>query len=242
MKLIIDRGNTFYKVAVFDNDELVELKTYRNLTIPDLEAAFLSFDIKKSIFCSVGGTEKTEILDFLKGNSEFVSMTEQLVLPIRIAYKTPLSLGKDRIASVVGASQVVKGKAVLVIDAGSCICFDYLGKDAVYHGGSIAPGLGMKYKALHNFTADLPLLDLESESIDLCGQSTDTCIHSGVINGTLCEISGIIDLYREIDKDLVVMLSGGDADFIAERLNRNVIVEKHLVLQGLNVILDANTK
>ena len=169
-------------------------------------------------------------------------MTEQLALPVRIAYKTPSSLGKDRIASVVGASQIVEGKSVLVIDAGSCICFDYIDKNAVYHGGSIAPGFEMKYKALHNFTADLPLLNLKSEDVDLCGQSTDMCMHSGVINGTLCEIRGFIDSYSEIDKDLTVMLSGGNADFIAERLNRNVIVEKHLVLQGLNVILDANTK
>lgn len=242
MKLIIDRGNTLYKVAVFDEDKLVEVRSYYDLTVSDLNATFLSFDIKKSIFCSVGGGKNTEILDFLKENSEFVFMTEQLALPIRIAYKTPSSLGKDRIASVVGASQIMEGKPVLVIDAGSCVCFDYIDKNAVYHGGSIAPGFEMKYKALHNFTADLPLLNLKSEDIGLCGQSTDMCMHSGVINGTLCEIRGFIDSYSEIDKDLTVMLSGGNADFIAERLNRNVIVEKHLVLQGLNVILDANTK
>lgn len=242
MKLIIDRGNTLYKVAVFDKDKLVEVRTYHDLTVSDLNAAFLSFDIKKSIFCSVGGRENIEILNFIKENSEFVFMTEQLALPIRIAYKTPSSLGKDRIASVVGASQIMEGKSVLVIDAGSCICFDYIDKNAVYQGGSIAPGFEMKYKALHNFTADLPLLNLKSEDVGLCGQSTDMCMHSGVINGTLCEIRGFIDSYSEIDKDLTVMLSGGNADFIAERLNRNVIVEKHLVLQGLNVILDANTK
>lgn len=242
MKLIIDRGNTLYKVAVFDKDDLVELKTLDNLTISDLEMTFRSFDIKKSIFCSVGGDEKTEILNYLGKNSEFVPMASGLVLPIRIEYKTPYSLGKDRIASAVGASHIIKDKPLLIIDAGSCICFDYVDKNGVYGGGSIAPGFGMKYRALHNFTADLPLLNLEEGVINPCGQSTDACIHSGVVNGTLYEIGGFIDAYRKTDSELVVVLSGGDADFVAERLDRDVIVKKHLVLQGLNVILDANTK
>ncbi len=242
MNFVIDRGNTLYKTAVFDGEKLVETECYEHLTLPTLRNIFSKWRIEKSILCSVAGKEADEVFDFLNANSKFVSMTDEVKFPIEISYKTQSTLGKDRIASVVGAADMFKGHSVLVIDAGSCICCDYLDRHSVYRGGSIAPGFAMKYKALHNFTANLPLLELEKEDVEVCGGATSECMQSGVVNGTLFELRGFVDAYLEMDKELAIVLSGGDCNYIAERLNREVIVEKHLVVRGLNVILDANTK
>lgn len=242
MKLVIDRGNTLYKTAVFDRDELVWVEAFESLPIGELEKIFSDFAIGSSILCSVGEKEPKETVDFLKAESCFLSMDDALEFPVRIAYKTVSTLGKDRLASVVGANALLKCRDALVIDAGSCICYDYVDAEAVYRGGAIAPGFAMKYKALHTFTANLPLLDLRETGTDLCACSTEDCIRSGVENGTMFEIEGMVNEFLSLHKDAALVLSGGDAERIAERLHRDAIVEKHLVLKGLNVILDANTK
>jgi type III pantothenate kinase len=240
MNLIIDRGNTLYKIAVFDNDTLIMEQSFQELTLSVLEKIFHTQRIEKTILCSVGGNVDKEIIEYLESKSIFRNMNDNLQLPISIAYKTPTTLGKDRIASVVGALEIVKGHSVIVIDAGSCICVDYADKDLVYQGGSISPGIKMKYRSLNTFTANLPLLDLAKEEIVVCGAETQECIHSGVINGSLYEIEGFIDYYLQKDNTAEVVLTGGDAELIAKRLNRKVILDKHIVLKGLNVILNAN--
>ncbi len=168
MKFVIDRGNTLYKTAVFDNEDLVWQKSFERLTLESVQEIFSKWHIEKTIFCSVGASEQDELIDYLKENSRFVSMSEDLQFPIKIAYKTLSTLGKDRIASVVGAFDMFKGRSVVVIDAGSCICFEYLDKDSVYRGGSISLGFAMKNKALHIFKAKLPLLEMERGRLNLC--------------------------------------------------------------------------
>ena len=242
MNLIIDRGNTLYKTAVFDGSDLKAVEAFKELSVSDLEKIFSKQRISKTILCSVGGKFEEDLIQYLKANTDCYSMDDDLTLPMSLAYKTPDTLGKDRIASVVGALSCAKGRSVIVIDAGSCLCVDYADGNSVYRGGSISPGIGMKYKALHTFTANLPLLDLDETNFGFCGSRTDECIHSGVINGTLFEINGFIEKYTENDETVEVFLTGGYADFIAGRLNREVIVDKHIVLKGLNVILDINAK
>jgi type III pantothenate kinase len=240
MNLIIDRGNTLYKTAVIDGSDLKAAEAFKELSVSDLEKIFSKQRISKTILCSVGGKFEEDLIQYLKANTDCYSMDDDLTLPISLAYKTPDTLGKDRIASVVGALSCAKGRSVIVIDAGSCLCVDYADGNSVYRGGSISPGIGMKYRALHTFTANLPLLDLAKEEIVVCGAETQECIHSGVINGTLYEIEGFIDYYLQKDNTAEVVLTGGDAELIAKRLNRKVILDKHIVLKGLNVILNAN--
>lgn len=242
MNLIIDRGNTLYKTAVFDGSDLKAVEAFKELSVSDLEKIFSKQRISKTILCSVGGKFEEDLIQYLKANTDCYSMDDVLTLPMSLAYKTPDTLGKDRIASVVGALSCAKGRSVIVIDAGSCLCVDYADGNSVYRGGSISPGIGMKYRALHTFTANLPLLDLDEMPFEFCGTDTAECIRSGVVNGTIFEINGFIDEYLKNDATAKIFLTGGYSDFVADKLNRNVIVDKHIVLKGLNVILDINAK
>lgn len=242
MKLVIDRGNTRYKLAVFEKDDMVYFSSFQTLSVGILENLFCKFDLQQAIVSSVAGEEEEQVMNYLMDNTELFSMTDELYLPIRIDYSTPSTLGKDRIAAVVAASVLYSGDAVLVIDAGSCVCFDFVDENKVYRGGSITTGIEMKYKALHNFTTDLPLIEIEHENVILCEKSTIGCIKSGVLNGTVAEIESMINWYLKENDNIKVVLTGGDAGFIAERLNCNVIVEDKLVLKGLNIILNVNAK
>lgn len=240
MKLVIDRGNTLFKLGVFDGRDLIEVRYLQELNKSTLEDILLTFDVSKAILCSVGGNLSQDLTDLLKAQTKFLSMSNTLSLPIKISYNNPNALGKDRIAAMVGAREMLKGQNVAVIDAGSCICIDLLDEHSVYQGGVITPGLGMKYRALHTFTANLPLLYLDEKHYDCCQNSTEGCIRSGVQNGTIFEIEGFISRCKEICKDLRIVVSGGDADFVARGLKEETIVDKHVVLKGLNVILDEN--
>lgn len=242
MKLVIDRGNTLFKLGVFDNQDLVEVRYLQELSKSTLEDILLRFDVSRTILCSVGGNLSQDLTDLLKAKTTFLSMSDTLSFPININYNNPHTLGKDRIAAMVGAREMLKGQNIAVIDAGSCICIDLVDADAVYQGGVITPGLGMKYRALYTFTANLPLLYLDEKHYDCCQNSTEGCIRSGVQNGTIFELEGFVSWCKELCKDLSIVVSGGDADFVARGLKEETIVDKHIVLKGLNVILDANTK
>lgn len=242
MKLVIDRGNTRYKLAVFEKDDMVYFSSFPTLSISILENLFDKFDLRQTIISSVAGKEEKTVMNYLTDNTELFSMSDDLSLPIRIDYSTPSTLGKDRIAAAVAASVLYSGDAVLVIDAGSCVCFDFIDENKVYRGGSITTGIEMKYKALHTFTTDLPLIEGKHESVGLCENSTLGCIKSGVLNGTVAEIESMINRYLKEKNNIKIVLTGGDAGFIAERLDCDAIVEEQLVLKGLNIILDVNAK
>jgi type III pantothenate kinase len=154
-------------------------------------------------------------------------------------YATPTTLGVDRIAGVCGAKHMSPKTNVLVIDAGTCITYDFLDRDGNFLGGGISPGLMMRFNAVHNFTARLPLVPLV-EIAPLIGDSTETCIQSGVINGLIEELGGIISLYRQKFEGLAVILSGGDARFFENKLKGSIFAVPELVLSGLNSILIHN--
>jgi type III pantothenate kinase len=130
-----------------------------------------------------------------------------------------------------------------VIDAGSCICLDYIDNKANYKGGSISLGFQMKSKALNTFTARLPLVEINENKVSVCSLNTFDCIKSGIINGTIAEIRGMIDMIsKEQDSEFKIIVTGGDANLLSENLNIQAFVEPNLVLQGLNTILDYNIK
>lgn len=241
MKLIIDIGNTFSKIAVFKEDEMVFLESYSSLSIqevskieekyPDLKAVIVSTVI---IFCD-------ELRSYFQNKYPFVELSSKTRLPIKSNYKTPETLGKDRIAAVVAGHHLYPNTDVLVIDAGTCITYDLISKDGIYQGGSISPGINMRFKALNNYTANLPLL--EFEEIDyLSGTTTNESILSGIINGVSLEIDGIINSYRNNYENLTIILSGGDYIYFDKRLKNNIFALPNIVLRGLNIILDFNGK
>ncbi|HZJ36686.1 MAG TPA: type III pantothenate kinase, partial [Gillisia sp.] len=178
-------------------------------------------------------------LQKLEDGSRLFILNQQLPQVFTNLYATPNTLGNDRIALVSAASKHFPTENVLVIDAGTCITYDFKNNKNEYLGGAISPGMEMRYKAMHNFTENLPLLDREEE-IKLIGNSTNYCMHSGVIYGITFEIDGIIAAYQGQYKDLTIILTGGDAQFLCKRLKNSIFANSNFLLEGLNYILEFN--
>lgn len=243
MRLVIDIGNTRTKIAVFSGRTMFFVQAFENIGIDDIEKLINQFPtIKKVIFSSVGfvDKDKDEIKEFLKQRFSFIEMNNDISLPINNNYLTPLTLGNDRIAGVIGANNLFPENDCLVIDAGTCITLDLIDKIGNYYGGSISPGINMKYKALNTFTDSLPLIDDKFKVENIIGNDTRSSIISGVINGTLMEIKGFIAYYKKKYPELKILFTGGDANFLHNYFKENTVLEEHLVLFGLNIILDTN--
>lgn len=240
MNLIIDAGNTFVKTAVFQGDKLLEKESFRKeFFFEKLENILSSYpDLENSVFSSVTSGQK-EILNEVKKHLFVLKMDEDTKLPFRNDYQTPKTLGKDRIGLVAAAVKQYPGKNVLVIDAGTCITYDLKTEKEVYLGGGISPGLEMRFKSLHTFTANLPLVNPKPEP-PLIGNSTETSILSGIINGLEMELLGIIDLYSAEFEDLTVIFTGGDSQILSIPLKNSIFANSNFLLEGLNFILEFN--
>jgi len=239
MKLVLDIGNTLVKAGVFDGKELIETTTTPEITIAFVDA--LAGKHKK-IRCAILSSVKeinTKILDHLTRKFRFIAFSEATPIPINNFYKTPATLGKDRLAGVIGANALYPVEDVLVIDAGTCITYDLSTKEKTYTGGSISPGLLMRFQSLHTFTGKLPLVKL-IDFDELIGVDTEKSILSGVINGVVAEMDGIIEKYKTLYKPLKIVICGGDGHFFADRLKSSIFAVPELVLIGLNEILDYN--
>jgi len=235
MNLVVDYGNTSAKVAIFDHEQLVEKHAF---TIIDELQQFLQRSTADNFIISSVNEDATHISGWVRAKQKFI-LTNTLPLPISVLYKTPLTLGVDRIAGVCGAFRLFPKESSLVIDAGTCITYDFIDSNGNYHGGSISPGLMMRFKSVHTFTAKLPLVK-PIEQPELVGKSTETSIQSGVIHGMTAEIDGIIDRYRDKYPDLHVILCGGDAPFFENKLKASIFASPDLVLLGLNSVLIHN--
>ncbi len=235
MNLVIDIGNSMTKTAVFENKKLIIEEIYEVFSKKNLEIFLSHHSIKASILSSVTSSHD-EIKEELKRISFFVELNSATSLPIKNHYKTPATLGNDRLANVVGANALFPEKNVLVIDAGTCLKFDFINSRDEYLGGAISPGLLIRYKALHQFTGRLPLLE-PKENVKLTGDSTADSIHSGVVNGMIAEINGIVHQYDELSENLQLILCGGDARYFSNQLKNNIFAAPYLTLQGLNEIL-----
>lgn len=243
MNLVLDLGNTLHKYAVYHQDELVFQKSETQLLPEHLETLIDTFNITDAILSSVDHfDEKLEL--WLDEHFNLLKFNPTTPLPITNAYATPATLGKDRLAAAVGANAAFPGKNVLSIDAGTCIKYDFVDANGVYHGGAIAPGLMMRLKAMHNFTARLPLIEPTAISNmlkpALTGDSTTNSMLSGALNGALLEVDGVIDAYRNTYGDIFPLLSGGDAGFFELHLKSRIFARPNLVLEGLNSILKYN--
>ena len=236
MNLIIDIGNTQIKFALFDANQIVNKGVG---DVKDFQDFIKEKNIKYTLISSV--SKSREIEKVLKKNKlEFIHLDSNLNLPINNHYTTPKTLGDDRLANVVGAQFLFPNQNVLTIDAGTCIKFDAVSVNGDYKGGAISPGLWMRFKALNHFTNALPMV--KPKSIDFfIGNSSENSILSGVVNGTVQEIEGVIAQYQSIYENLTVILTGGDASFFDNELKSNIFVESNLTLIGLNEILRYNT-
>ena len=241
MNLIIDVGNTKVKLAVFKERKLVKKvsTTHKNLIskINKLQKDFQG--IQHCIISSVGKISDQD-LEQLKNDYKLLVLNNATKIPFKNCYETPTTLGVDRIALVSASVNKYQGKNVLIIDAGTCITYDFITDKKDYLGGAISPGIKIRYKALHNFTANLPFLEAKPPK-DLIGNSTSESIHSGIINGILKEIDGIVQEYEKKYQDLTVILTGGDAKFLSKQLKSSIFANSNFLLEGLNFILEFNT-
>lgn len=238
-KLILDIGNTLTKAAVYNNKDLLALSRHEQPSYDIIHELFEEYaPIGAAILSTVrayddGMLSPLRLLDLL------IELDENTPVPVEVSYRTPDTLGKDRLAAVCGAAAKYPGKNVLVIDAGTALTFDFLTSGKVYLGGSISPGINLRFKALHTFTGKLPLVQ-EREPLQLTGNDTATSIISGVINGAVAEVQGMIEDYRNHYPDVSVIITGGDATYFDKKLKSDIFAHPNLVLDGLNEILDWN--
>ncbi|WP_299758814.1 type III pantothenate kinase [uncultured Pontibacter sp.] len=233
----IDIGNTGTKYGIFEEGALVEHRYFEGQD--KLPPTLLNHTFDNAIVASVGVSAQS-IKERLSVTGKLMELTPQAALPVINLYKTPHTLGADRIAAAVGANYLFSGRSCLIFDAGTCITHDFVDAQGQYHGGGIAPGLQMKFKALHTFTKRLPLVQQTEVNFPLTGQSTQESILSGVLAGSVAELNGFIQSYTEKAADLVVILCGGDAGFFESKLKGRIFVIPELVLIGLHRILTHN--
>lgn len=243
MHLIIDRGNTRTKIALFGEGEDYDVMIIEELTAGKLCAVLDNLGDKvvtHGIFASVV-QDNDEVINCLEARMGLIRLTESCPLPVKNLYSSPETLGHDRIAAAVAASGIFPGSDVLSIDAGTCITYDFINSGKEYLGGGIAPGLSMRFKALHTFTSKLPLVSLDS-GVGLIGDSTANSIRSGVFNGIVAEIDGITDRYFAEYPGLKIILTGGDANYFDKKLKNDIFAVPNLVLLGLKDILLYNVE
>jgi type III pantothenate kinase len=235
INLIVDFGNSRIKAGLFDGEVLKEKLSFKQM---DELKEWLSQPHDNLIVSSVSG-EVTEILTETKSTGKQIQLTASTPLPVKVKYATPETLGVDRLAAACGALQLFPSEPCLVIDMGTCINYEVLDGDAVYWGGIISPGVSMRFKAMHTFTARLPLIEPVAD-VKLIGNSTQTCMQSGVMNGILEEMKGIVNQLRLKYPNIRVILCGGDAGLFENQLKDSIFAAPELVLLGLNRILNHN--
>lgn len=241
MNLVIDQGNASSKVAVFEDGRLLESFVIKVLTVDGLKAVIDKYPVKYGILSSVI-QENEPVKEYLESAlDQFFVLSHEMKLPIRVLYKTPNTLGRDRLAAVVGAHSIKPGHNLLVIDAGTAITYEFLNAEGCYMGGNISPGMKTRFKALNYYTQKLPLLNEDGDTPDL-GDSTETAIRSGVVNGVVFEIDGYINSLRSKYSNLFVFLTGGHSFYFERRLKNSIFADINLVLIGLNTILDYNVE
>jgi type III pantothenate kinase len=239
MKLIVDIGNTFIKCAFFDANELVHqfsVPLDEALKLPEM---FKNSPVPSSCFFSSVRELPEVFVKSLPPSIEVNQLSHLTPLPFRINYSTPETLGRDRIAAVAAAYRRFPDQNVLTIDMGTCITYDFLSSDGVYHGGGISPGIQLRFKAMHQFTGKLPLAP-NTENPPLIGNSTIASLQSGVMHGIQAELEGIIHKYSKIYEDLTVLIGGGDNKYFDKELNYSIFAASNLVIEGLKVISDFN--
>ncbi|RNL85930.1 type III pantothenate kinase [Sinomicrobium pectinilyticum] len=240
MTIAIDAGNTFVKIAVFQSDIILYSERFRSGDFLGKISGLLKQygEVTDIIIASVADVFEKDLEELQKMVKVHILGT-LTVLPFKNRYATPGTLGADRVALVSAACREYPGQNVLVIDSGTCITYDFLNAEGEYLGGAISPGIQMRYKALHTFTARLPLID-STRLDDFIGNSTASSISSGVLNGVVNEIDGVIDQYKERFEHLTVILTGGDLDFLSKQLKSSIFANSNFLLKGLNYILELN--
>ena len=240
--LVIDIGNSSVKLAVFDTNNIVY-----NLTRPAVTTAFIDqLTSTKNVDNLVVSSVKNDLgfdEDAIATNVNYLKFNARTKIPIKNKYQNPESLGLDRLAAVIGANYLYPKHAVLVIDAGTCITYDSINEAGEYYGGSISPGIKMRFDAMHHFTAKLPLVNFDADFRENFGKNSEEAISSGAINGAVYEAEGFIKAFLSTRPNSKIILCGGDSGFFDTKFKNSIFAdlilhEPNLVLIGLNTVVN----
>ena len=240
--LTIDNGNTSVKVAFFIGSQVVATNRFLRRNIRLLDRFISTYKPETAIICSTASSAASQRIEQLVEQRcrRLLRLTHETPMPIRLGYRTPQTLGRDRIATAVGAWGIAQrldsASDVLIIDAGTAITYDLATADGCFVGGNIAPGLSLRFKSLHEHTGLLPLVEPEGDT-PVVGYDTTTAIRSGVLHGVLGEIKSYIADLKLSHPNLMVFITGGDGRLLHNRLDDESIIHyEHLAAEGLNRI------
>lgn len=239
MNLILDVGNSLLKIALFKKSQLIQKFKFTENYKRNIEDIISENNVTHSIISNVGRIDDS-IINILKESTNLLLVSNQLKFPFKNLYKSKNTLGQDRLALVSAAAFKFPKENVLIVDAGSCITYDFKNNNNEYLGGGISPGILMRFKSLNTFTSNLPLIDFDSIH-QLIGNNTKNSINSGVINGTISEINGIIQQYCEEFENIRIILTGGDSNFLLKRIKNSIFADQNFLLLGLNKLLEDNS-
>ena len=240
MNLIIDVGNTITKVMSAINNSINSIGSYPTDNTEELGKILKNTYFNRAIISSVSTNNFVLKTIIKKHTKDIIILDNNTPLPITNNYKTPKTLGTDRIAVAIGATILHPDTPLLIIDSGTAITYDFVNNN-IYYGGSISPGIELRYKALHFFTKKLP--HLEPTQIDyVIGQNTQESIHSGVYNGIVYEINGIISAYKIKYPKIKCVITGGYAEIFVKKIKNTIFAEPYLMAIGLNRILNYNVE
>ncbi len=242
MNITIDIGNTRTKIGVFKGSNIVDKIVMNGFDASKIFEVATNHKGQNIIFSSVAIVIDEEILTRFRNQfSTVVQLSVHTPLPIQNLYSTPATLGKDRLAAVVGAYALFGEEACLVIDAGTCITYDILAPGGKFLGGNISPGIELRLKAMHHFTQRLPL-PVDRKVRSDWGTSTNEALINGAILGVINEIDGFIERAKGDYGSINTILTGGDANIFGKKLKNKIFADSNLVLVGLNKILNYNVE
>lgn len=242
MNLIVDLGNTRVKCAIISSDDkIVELLKKPKRYCTTIIGSLLKKHAIEAAILSNTSLPEEETLFQLNSLNHFIHLDETTSIPIQNNYETPSTLGKDRIAAAVASHIRFKDENVLFIDMGTCITINFISSAGVFLGGNIHPGIQMRLKAMHKFTAKLPMTEIQVPE-EFFGRSTVKALQNGAVKGAFLEIDSLIQLTRSKFGPIKVLLTGGDAYLFENWTKNEIFVAPNLVLEGLNEILKYNAK
>lgn len=239
--LILDIGNTNTKLAICKDRQILFSETKRKIHTSKIAQYLDVYQVTHSIFSNVSRMT-IEAESLLQDRTQMTALSSHVKQRLAQQYNTPESLGTDRLAGIIAATTLSKALNILVVDAGSCITYDLINKQDGYKGGCISPGICMRFNALHSYTGHLPLVQTYQDVQEAQGHDTNSALQIGVLQGVYFEVLGFIQKYSQLYAPLHMMITGGDAAFLYDRLQntqfaRNLRIEPHLVIIGLNQIL-----
>ncbi|PLX14797.1 MAG: pantothenate kinase [Salinivirgaceae bacterium] len=240
MNLIIDSGNTRIKFYEVSHNNISDPHIFLNKEENKIADFINTCPFEKVISSDVGNSIQKWEDAIIEKASTFIRLDHNTPIPIKNLYQSPQTLGHDRLAAAIGAVSIYPSKTLLIIDFGTAITYDIVHKNA-FLGGAIAPGMQLRFKSLHNYTGNLPLLE-PTEQYKVPGTTTNESILAGVIQGIKNEVEGTISSYQKEYSELITVITGGDMEFFAKIIKNGIFAEPKLIAKGLNNILNYNVE